>query len=311
MNHSPAAKASRYRIVHRTDYKYPQAVAVCQNEVRMSPRTFGHVTCLQNKIATSPHPTWAGSHVDYFGNSVVSFSVESMHDKLTVTSESLVSVDRPSYLRVVDDASLDVDWNVVIGNSKTWVDDQVDEFVYPSPRIIFNEAMRNYALQSFTQGRGIVDASLDLTCRINKEFKYDPNATTVSTPVGEAFRLRRGVCQDFAHVQIAMLRSIGLAASYISGYLRTLPPEGKPRLVGADESHAWLSVYGGRSIGWFDCDPTNATLAGTDHIPIAIGRDYADVTPMRGVVIGGGSPEMKVSVDVALQDEAGSVDATD
>lgn len=301
MNLAPAAVLSRYRIVHRTDYVYPQAVAVCQNEVRMSPRSIGHVVCHQNKIATSPHPTWAGSHTDYFGNSVVSFSVEAMHERLSVTSESVVSVDRPSYLNVIEDSALDVDWNVVIADSASWAADQVDEFVYPSPRIVFSDAMRRYATESFSPGRGIVDAALDLTCRIHRDFKYDPTATTVSTPVSDSFRLRRGVCQDFAHVQIAMLRSIGVPATYVSGYLRTLPPPGKERLVGADESHAWLSVYGGRSIGWFDCDPTNATLAGTDHIPVAMGRDYSDVTPMRGVVVGGGSPEMKVSVDVALE----------
>lgn len=297
-NPSPA----RYRIVHRTDYQYPQSVAVCQNEVRMSPRTIGHVICHQNKIATDPHPTWAGSHIDYFGNPVVSFSIEAMHDALVVTSESHVTVQRPDYLNHLEDDSIDAAWDQVAAGSADWVVDQVDEFVYPSPRIVLTPAMRDYAAVSLVAGRGIVAAALDLTRRIHEDFKYDPTATTVTTPVSESFKMRRGVCQDFAHIQIAMLRSMGIAASYVSGYLRTTPPPGRPRLVGADESHAWVSVYGGRSIGWFDCDPTNACLAGTDHIPIAIGRDYADVTPMRGVVIGGGSPEMKVSVDVAEED---------
>ena len=303
----PAANRSRYRIVHRTQYGYPQAVAVCQNEVRMSPRSFGYVTCHQNSVRTEPSPSWSGTHEDYFGNKVVSFSIEAMHEQLVVTSESEVSVDVPDYLAIAANPDRDVPWGEVLGGSSDWAAAGVDEYAYPSPRIVINDAMRKYAAESFGIGaaassplstRGVIAAAHELTCRIHADFRYDPTATTVSTPVVESFDLRRGVCQDFAHVQIALLRSIGLPAAYVSGYLRTLPPPGEERLVGADESHAWCRVYGGPDIGWFDCDPTNASLAGTDHVPIAWGRDYADVTPMRGVVIGGGSPSMKVSVDV-------------
>ena len=305
---TPAAVRSRYHVLHRTEYEYPQSVAVCQNEVRMSPRSFGYVECHHNKVTTDPAPTWAGSHVDYFGNNVVSFSIEAMHERLLVTSESEVSVDVPDYLTIAREPSRDVPWRDVSAGSELWAAAGVDEYAYPSPRIVVNEAMRRYGAESFGSGattgsgpsdRGVVAAAFELTARIYSDFKYDPSATTVATPVAESFELRRGVCQDFAHVQIAVLRSIGLPAAYVSGYLRTLPPPGQQRLVGADESHAWCRVYGGPKIGWFDCDPTNASLAGTDHVPIAWGRDYADVTPMRGVVIGGGSPTMKVSVDVA------------
>ncbi len=154
----------------------------------------------------------------------------------------------------------------------------------------------------FTPGRPIVEALRDLTARINDEFEFNPHATTVSTPVMEAFDQRAGVCQDFAHVQIACLRSLGLAARYVSGYLRTLPPPGKPRLVGADASHAWLSLYCGDA-GWVDADPTNNVLPVTDHVTVAHGRDYADVCPVRGVFVGGGNHTMSVSVDVAPLEE--------
>ncbi|MEL6110627.1 MAG: transglutaminase family protein, partial [Planctomycetota bacterium] len=156
----------------------------------------------------------------------------------------------------------------------------------------------DFARPSFVSGRGIVEAVDDLTRRIQQEFKYDASATNVETTTERALELKAGVCQDFAHVQIACLRSLGIPARYVSGYLRTVPPKGRDRLVGADESHAWVDVYVGEPIGWLGFDPTNGCLAGTDHIPICLGRDYEDVSPMRGVVLGGGSNTLKVSVDV-------------
>ena len=153
--------------------------------------------------------------------------------------------------------------------------------------------------KSFPAGRPIIAASLELTERIHDDFRYDNAATHVNTSVNEAFQLRAGVCQDFAHVQIGCLRSIGIPARYVSGYLRTIPPEGRDRLVGSDESHAWISVYAGVDVGWIDMDPTNACMVGIDHIPICIGRDYGDVTPMRGVVLGGGQTTLSVKVDVS------------
>ena len=156
-----------------------------------------------------------------------------------------------------------------------------------------------YARHSFPTGRPILEAVLDLNQRIHRDFQYDPAATHVHTPTEEAYALRRGVCQDFSHVQIACLRALGLSARYVSGYLRTHAPTGQPRLIGADQSHAWVSVYCGQRIGWIDVDPTNDKLSDLDHIPIAWGRDYSDVVPVRGVFLGGGKHQVTVSVDVA------------
>jgi transglutaminase-like putative cysteine protease len=285
----------RYRIRHRTEYQYSRNVAVCQNQVRMQPVTGGSVSCQQSELTIAPEPTSRDEHFDYFGNRVITFSIEALHKSLSVLVESLVSIT-PSR---IDLSASQTNWESLRLNrpDKAFVP-LIDEHRFCSPRITPTEAFAEYARKSFPAGRGIVEAALDLTVRIHRDFKYDTTATTVETTTERAFELRAGVCQDFAHVQIACLRSIGLAARYVSGYLRTSPPPGKERLVGADESHAWLDVYGGQAIGWIGLDPTNACLVGTDHIPVCIGRDYDDVSPMRGVVMGGGTNTLKVSVDV-------------
>ena len=172
-------------------------------------------------------------------------------------------------------------------------------FVFDSPRIKSFTALADYARPSFAAGRPILDAVLDLTRRIHQEFKFDSLATTVHTPLEDVLANRHGVCQDFAQLQIGCLRSLGLAARYVSGYLRTEPPPGQPRLIGADASHAWLSVYLGEH-GWIDVDPTNNVLVGTDHVTVAWGRDYQDVCPIQGIIVGGGEHKMKVAVDVEL-----------
>jgi transglutaminase-like putative cysteine protease len=171
------------------------------------------------------------------------------------------------------------------------------QFCFPSPHIPVSLAAAEYARASFVPGRPIVEGVMDVTRRINQEFVYDPAATTISTPVDEVIRQRRGVCQDLAHVEIACLRALGLAARYVSGYLRTYPPPGQPRLVGADSSHAWVSVFCG-GLGWIDVDPTNNLLPGDEHVTIAWGRDYSDVCPVSGMYLGGGRHSMYVSVDV-------------
>ena len=172
------------------------------------------------------------------------------------------------------------------------------EFLFDSPRIFVAQPFQEFALACFSDGRDLIEAGLDLTKKIYDEFTYDTDATDVSTTTETAFALKAGVCQDFAHVQIACLRSIGLPARYVSGYLRTKPPPGQERMIGADESHAWVSLYGGSTLGWVDFDPTNACLADTNHIPVCVGRDYGDVTPMRGVATGGGVADLAVNVDV-------------
>ncbi len=293
MNASPV----RYRITHRTHYRYSESVAVCQNQLRMQPSTRPGLTCHKSDISVTPKPETVTEHIDYFNNRVYSFAIETPHKELTAVAKSEVTVDPP---KLISDES-EIAWENIArdkGNLRTFAQRFVDEFRFDSPRIQRDFAYADYAKQSFTPNRGIVESTLDLTKRLNKDFLYDTTVTDVNTSTSEAFRLRAGVCQDFAHVQIACLRSIGLPSRYVSGYLRTVPRQGEARKIGADESHAWLSVYCGEKIGWLDCDPTNACLCGTDHIAICVGRDYGDVSPMRGVILGGGRTSLTVNVDV-------------
>jgi transglutaminase-like putative cysteine protease len=294
------SEIASYRIHHRTEYRYSEPVAICQNQVRMIPRSItrplGTVQCERAKTTILPHPDYLGQHVDYFGNAVCAFSIESLHRHLVVNVRSSVSVHCHE-----PDPQLAPPWEQVIQDVSNrippeWL--EIQEFSFPSPRVKVSTTFADYAGKSFKPGRNLFQAGLELTQRIHDDFKYDTDATHVDTETEEAFQLRAGVCQDFAHIQIACLRSLGLPARYVSGYLRTNPPPGKERLVGADESHAWISLYGGSQLGWIDFDPTNACVTNVDHIPVSIGRDYNDVSPMRGVVTGGGDTTLLVSVDV-------------
>jgi transglutaminase-like putative cysteine protease len=183
------------------------------------------------------------------------------------------------------------------------------ELVFDSPYVPRSNELSDYALPSFTPGRPFLEAVLDLNSRIHKDFKYAPSTTTISTPIAEVMKMRRGVCQDFAHLMIGCLRSMGLAARYVSGYLRTTPPPGRPRLIGADASHAWCAVYF-PGIGWLDFDPTNNSTPRASHITLGWGRDYSDVSPIRGVILGGGGQSIGVSVDVAPIEESKPTDAS-
>jgi len=224
------------------------------------------------------------------------FSFNEGYQRLHVIATTTVTVresDIPRNLPIVP-------WEVVVAalsRHATDADRDALEFGFASHRITCTPEMREYAAGSFQPGRSVVESIQDLTSRIHSEFAYDNRATTVNTPVAEVFRQRRGVCQDFAHLQIAMLRSLRIPAKYISGYLRTIPPNGQPRLVGADASHAWLSVYCGDG-EWLDVDPTNDAICSTDHVTLAWGRDYSDVPPLTGVFVGGGQHRLMVNVDV-------------
>jgi transglutaminase-like putative cysteine protease len=289
--------SSRYRITHRTLYRYSEPVAICQNQVMMIPRELPRVRCQRTEVKISPTPGQSSAHVDYFGNPVQSFAIDMAHRELSVVVTSEVAVIAPQFPPADQTAPWELVRDAVTsGSDPNWF--AVEEFRYGSPLVTSGGAFADYASASFPDGVPILKAGFDLTRRIHKEFRYDVNATKVETTAEEALRLRAGVCQDFAHIQIACFRSLGLPARYVSGYLRTLPPPGKPRLVGADQSHAWVSLYAGQQLGWVDFDPTNACLVSTDHVPISVGRDYYDVAPMRGVVLGGGTPALTVSVDV-------------
>jgi transglutaminase-like putative cysteine protease len=256
---------------------------------------------LSHNLQIIPQPSVLTRRTDYFGNTVTQFSFNQGYDALTVTA-----IDE---VEVMDSAPLTKDpaWDLIaqqVHRHETFADLAAYEFRFDSPRCRISSGFREYAGRSFEPGRPIVAACDDLLKRFKADFQFDSHATTVSTPVEEAFQQRRGVCQDFAHLMISMLRSVGLSARYVSGYLRTLPPPGKPRIVGGDESHAWASVYAG-DLGWIDLDPAIGKRPTADHMTVAYGRDYGDVAPLKGVYIGGGTHQLTVSVDVADLPESG------
>lgn len=294
-------QSASYRVTHRTRYDYSDSVAICRNQLMMQPRSFKtpviDVTCDSSQISVDPEPSSTLEHIDYFGNRVTSFSIESIHRELTVTVDSKVTINcKMDLLKLQSPPWESIKRSIDDGLDQDWL--AVQEYLFDSPRVTRDTVFREYAEPSFPAGRPIIEAVFELTQRINKEFRYDADATDVFTTTEQAFESKAGVCQDFSHIQIACLRSIGLPARYVSGYLRTITPEGVERLVGADESHAWISVYTGEEFGWVDFDPTNRCPANENHIPIAIGRDFSEVSPMRGVVIGGGTAALNVSVDV-------------
>lgn len=293
----------KYKITHNTTYSYGETVPMCQNVVHLTPRSGPRQSCRFHRLAIKPTPSSIGRRVDYFGNPMNYFTITDGHRRLSVTAISKVSLEP---VELIDPSQTDP-WEAV--RDALAADLSTDglaayQFAFDSPMVARGETLMQYASESFAPGRPVLEAAFELTQRIHTDFTYDPTATTVFTPVEEVMANRRGVCQDLAHVEIGCLRSLGLAARYVSGYLRTEPAPGQPRLVGADASHAWLSIYCGRH-GWIDADPTNNVLPTTDHITVAWGRDYGDVCPITGMFVGGGQHTLNVSVNVAPLEEAG------
>ncbi len=285
-----------YRVRHRTTYDYEDPVSVSHHLVRLMPRNLSKQACRESRVTISPAPPATSSRVDYFGNSQTSFTLHEPHDCLVVEANSTLEVTAFAF----PDFSMSPPWETVRaaldGQSN---DETLDawQFVFDTPRVGSSPQLADYARESFTENRPILEAAADLTRRIHQDFRFDKKATEVSTPVQTFFEKRRGVCQDFAHLQIGCLRSLGLPARYISGYLRTLPPPGRPRLVGADASHAWCSTWC-PGMGWVDFDPTNNCIPADGHITVAWGRDYGDVSPIYGVLLGGAKHNLRVEVDV-------------
>jgi transglutaminase-like putative cysteine protease len=285
-----------YKVTHRTTYKYRHSVSVGNHVACLQPRSSLRQRLMQVELDIRPTPAICVERVDYFGNRLCFFTVQEPHRELVVESRCEVEVKA----EVAEWQRRSVAWEEV---ARSLPDDlsqpglEAYQFVFESPRIRIRPEFRAYALGSFTPGRGMEDALLDLTARIHSDFRFDPKVTNVRTPPEEVLRKRRGVCQDFAHVQIACLRSLNLAARYVSGYLRTYQPAGRPRLVGADASHAWVSAYCPGS-GWLDVDPTNNVVPSDGHVTLAWGRDYGDVSPLRGLVLGGGDHTLRVAVDM-------------
>ncbi len=285
-----------YRILHRTTYAYAHPVSFGNHVACLRPRSFAGNLLLRNHLHISPAPINLTERTDYFGNTLSFFTVQEPHRELIVEARSEVAVDGDLRRRTPDTPPWE---QAAIAVSTDHSREALDAYQYQfdSARIRTRPDYAEYALQSFTPGRPMREALLDLTQRVYRDFKFDSSVTTVRTPTEEVFLKRRGVCQDFAHVQIACLRSIGIAARYVSGYLRTYPPPGRARLIGADASHAWLSAWC-PGHGWFDMDPTNNVAPTDGHVTLAWGRDYGDVSPLRGLILGGGDHKLHVGVDM-------------
>jgi transglutaminase-like putative cysteine protease len=282
---------TRYTITHVTTYQYTEPVSLCQNVARLSARACDRQRFEPSVLSISPDPAVIEERIDYFGNPTHYFTIQEPHRQLTVEATHDIAVFQPPTVGPAATAT----WEEI---TPAWFD--AYPFAFDSRYAAAHPQYAEYAAPSFSPGRPILEAALDLTARVYKGFTYDPKATNVATPVAEMFEKRRGVCQDFAHLLLACFRSLGLAARYVSGYLSTLPPPGRPRLVGADATHAWVSLFCGAA-GWIDLDPTNNQIPEERHILLAWGRDYDDVSPLKGVILGGGQHVVKVSVDVRAE----------
>jgi transglutaminase-like putative cysteine protease len=283
-----------YDIRHTTTFNYEEVVSVSHHVLHLAPRRHLQQTCFERGTVVNPKPAVDSVGEDYFGNPIEHLTVQKPHKQLVVDARSRVEVrpaERPFALEV------SAPWETVRDQLAACEPLDACELVFESPYAAGNDVVYEYALQSFTPGRPLLEATADLSSRIFREFEYRGGVSDVSTPVSEVFAMRQGVCQDFAHLEIACLRSLGLAARYVSGYLLTRPPEGRKKLVGSDASHAWVSVFAGGA-GWVDFDPTNDMLPGVEHVTIAWGRDYGDVSPINGFIVGGGAHQVSVSVDV-------------
>lgn len=283
-----------YKILHRTTYRYVYPVSMGNHVACLKPRSTGFNRLVRSAIHIHPEPTVLTERMDYFGNLLYFFTVQEPHRELVVEATS-------ELIRTADVASgPESPWEESTGAlapDHTAEGLEAYQFQFESPRIAIRPEFAAYALESFTPRRGMREALREMTARMHRDFRFDAKVTTVRTPTEEVFKKRGGVCQDFAHVQIACLRSIGIAARYVSGYLRTYPPPGRPRLIGADASHAWVSAYC-RGVGWLDMDPTNDVAPTDGHVTLAWGRDYGDVSPLRGLILGGGASSLKVEVDM-------------
>lgn len=286
---------TRYAVRHETVYNYGRPVNIGLHLLWLSPlNTFGQ-SALSQTLTINPDPARTRAFKDHFSNVVHHVAVEMSHRQFSVTLDAQVEVDRGG---VHDDGP---PWEQIRDRMR---DDgfpsppDVAEFVYPSPLAPIEDGATQFAASSFTAARPIVSAVRDLISRIHAQFVYTPNLTDISTKVAEVIAMKRGVCQDFAHLMIAGLRGRGLPARYVSGYIRTLPSKAGAFHRGSDASHAWVSVWCGDSLGWIEFDPTNDRIVENEHIVVAYGRDYSDVTPLRGVILGGGRHTLSVGVDV-------------
>jgi len=286
-----------YQVTHRTKFTYTQPVAISHHALRLTLRTHPRQSCLQSTLVIDPVSSVRSEGKDFFGNPLTHLTIQTPHSALIVEAQTLVDVMKPDPMHVDQSPP----WEQAVQQLHGPTDSatlEAQQFMYDSPYITIDDDTYDFVHECFPPGRPILAGVMDLTSRIFREFTYEGGVTDVSTPVNDVLTARKGVCQDFAHLEIAALRSLGLPARYISGYVLTHPPEGKEKLVGADASHAWLSTWCS-DLGWVDFDPTNNCIPSDEHITLAWGRDYGDVSPINGFMVGGGHHTPSVSVDVS------------
>jgi transglutaminase-like putative cysteine protease len=286
-----------YRITHTTIYTYSDPVSFCYNVARLGIRNTDTQFAHGSFVGIHPQPEVISEYKDFYGNKVIYFGIQHEHKTLTVVVSSEVTKEETNMPAV--DPDNDMPWEVLKEQLSQRNIELLDvkQFITDTPVTAATEDIRAYALQSFTPGRPVLSALQHLTRRIYEDFTFKPGFTTVATPASEVFYARCGVCQDFAHLAIACIRSVGLPARYVSGYIETIPPPGYEKLVGVDASHAWFSSYI-PGVGWLDFDPTNNVIPSTQHVTIGWGRDYFDVAPLKGVIISSGAHHLSVSVDM-------------
>ncbi|MCS7005123.1 MAG: transglutaminase family protein [Cytophagales bacterium] len=286
----------KYKVTHTTEYRYSEQVSLCHNIACLLPRSLSYQINHYSDLQIEPSAHLHAERTDFFGNRLFYFSIQQPHQKLRVTAVSEVELlPRPQTV------AQDIPWEKVrdsmrlIGKSSESI--EIRQFIFESPMVPITNDIREFAKITFTPQKGIFEACYEMMQRIFHEFSFVSGFTTIATPLSEVLKHRKGVCQDFAHLAIAAIRSVGLPARYVSGYIETIPPPGKEKLIGTDVSHAWYSVYIPNE-GWMDFDPTNNMMPNLQHITIAWGRDYSDVTPLKGIIYGSGSHTLSVSVDV-------------
>jgi transglutaminase-like putative cysteine protease len=309
---------AHYRITHTTTYDYEEPVSLCYNEGRLLPRSCAlplfQQECRRAEFTVVPPWNDQRDRLDFFGNRVTYFTLRQPHEQMVLTATSEIVIT-PAFIAGAAPSKMlaqllaqsgQLGWEAAAQRLRTAVlaDDGDDEIVdahqylLPSPYVAPFAELTSYARRSFTPGRPLIEAAADLMARIYRDFDFVAGATTIATPLAEVLAERKGVCQDFAHLMVACLRSQGLAARYMSGYIETLPPPGQEKLVGSDASHAWCAVYV-PAIGWVDFDPTNNLIPQEQHVVLGWGRDFSDVTPLKGVFFGDGRHQLTVAVDMA------------
>ncbi|MGE0286524.1 MAG: transglutaminase N-terminal domain-containing protein [Bradyrhizobium sp.] len=286
-----------YDIRHLTSYSYESPVSFARCSLRLEPKNGDGQQLISHAIEIRPRPAERSIRRDFYGTPTENVLIETAHRNLRIDSRSRVVVER----RILDRAAGSPPWEQVRDlafAAASLAPSSPVGYVFASKLVPVLPPVTAYAASSFPPGGSILAGAADLMRRIRNEFRYDPKATAISTPLAEVFQKRHGVCQDFAHVMIAGLRGIGLPAAYVSGYIRTIPPPGKARMQGADATHAWVAVWCGSDIGWADFDPTNDLMVANDHIVLAMGRDFSDVSPVDGVIVGSHQQKLRVEVDV-------------